>query len=216
MTNNHDLRIATANLKEARALRRLATFDLRAYRASQCWLREQPAQQSAALPGTPRSAREGELYDAPVAGRNAGASRLAIRRLCCAVARTFAAAERSLAVETHASASRRQTCSHGSLHWKHRIASRDLHRLGQERRGHMNFGRASPGLRLIWACSRRIKAADAHAEASLAFYERTVLTALEETEGALWTSHKSNRGNNSWKPLLKPVRKAADLAHQRS
>jgi len=28
MTNNHDLRIATANLKEARALRRLATFDL--------------------------------------------------------------------------------------------------------------------------------------------------------------------------------------------
>src|SRR5437667_3568702 len=27
-TNNHDLRIATANLKEARALRRLTTFDL--------------------------------------------------------------------------------------------------------------------------------------------------------------------------------------------
>jgi multidrug efflux system outer membrane protein len=31
----------------------------------------------------------------------------------------------------------------------------------------------------------RIKAADARAEASLAFYELTVLTALEETEGAL-------------------------------
>src|ERR1051325_8495793 len=28
ITNNHDLRIATANLKEARALRRLSTFDL--------------------------------------------------------------------------------------------------------------------------------------------------------------------------------------------
>ena len=41
-----------------------------------------------------------------------------------------------------------------------------------------------PALDLGCSCAR-IKAADARTEASLAFYERTVLTALEETEGAL-------------------------------
>src|SRR5712691_10727247 len=47
------------------------------------------------------------------------------------------------------------------------------------------------GPRITWAAldlgrvHARIKAADARAEAELALYERTVLIALEETEGAL-------------------------------
>jgi multidrug efflux system outer membrane protein len=61
----------------------------------------------------------------------------------------------------------------------------------------------------------RIKAADARTEASLAFYERTVLTALEETEGAL-----VDFGNEQARQLFLEAsalasQRAADLAHQR-
>lgn len=58
--------------------------------------------------------------------------------------------------------------------------------LGKAGADHWNFGP-----RITWAAldlgrvRARIRAADARAEASLAFYERTVLRALEETEGAL-------------------------------
>src|SRR5207249_273720 len=64
MTNNHDLRIATANLKEARALRRLAAFDLAPTVQANAGYANSLLSKAAALPGTPRSAREGELYDA--------------------------------------------------------------------------------------------------------------------------------------------------------
>src|SRR5437899_6864877 len=64
MTNNHDLRIATANLKEARALRRLATFDFAPTVQANAGYANSLLSKAAALPSTPRDAREIELYDA--------------------------------------------------------------------------------------------------------------------------------------------------------
>jgi NodT family efflux transporter outer membrane factor (OMF) lipoprotein len=64
ITNNHDLRIATANLKEARALRRLTTFDLAPTVQANSGYANSLLSKAAALPGTPRAARERELYDA--------------------------------------------------------------------------------------------------------------------------------------------------------
>src|SRR5439155_18930639 len=63
ITTNHDLRIATANLKEARALRRLTTFDLApTVRANAGY--ENRLLSKAAAPGIPRNAREMEFFDA--------------------------------------------------------------------------------------------------------------------------------------------------------
>jgi multidrug efflux system outer membrane protein len=63
LAHNHDLRIATANLKEARALRRLTTFDLaptiQANAGYENYLRSKAAE-----PFVPRSVRENEFYDA--------------------------------------------------------------------------------------------------------------------------------------------------------
>src|SRR5712691_6091542 len=64
MTNNHDLRIATANLKEARALRRLTAFDLAPTVQANAGYANSLLSKAAAPPGTPRAAREMELYDA--------------------------------------------------------------------------------------------------------------------------------------------------------
>lgn len=64
IAHNHDLRIATANLKEARALRRLSTFDLAPTVQGNAGYQNSLLSKAAALPGTPRDAREGELYDA--------------------------------------------------------------------------------------------------------------------------------------------------------
>src|SRR5262245_61336393 len=64
ITNNHDLRIATANLKEARALRRLVTFDLAPTVTANAGYANRLLSKAAAPPGTPRDARQGELYDA--------------------------------------------------------------------------------------------------------------------------------------------------------
>src|SRR5882672_6651322 len=64
IANNHDVRIATANLKEARALRRLTTFDLAPTVQANAGYANSLLSKAAAPPNTPRSAREGELYDA--------------------------------------------------------------------------------------------------------------------------------------------------------
>src|SRR5216117_4410754 len=64
IAHNHDLRIATANLKEARALRRLTTFDLAPTVQANAGYRNGLLSKSAALPGASRGAREFELYDA--------------------------------------------------------------------------------------------------------------------------------------------------------
>src|SRR5256884_4044432 len=64
ITNNHDLRIATANLNEARALRRLTTFDLAPTVAGNAGYANSLLSKAAAPPGTPRDARQGEFYDA--------------------------------------------------------------------------------------------------------------------------------------------------------
>jgi len=64
ITNNHDVRIATANLKEARALRRLAAFDLAPTVQASGGYTRSLLSKAAALPGTPRDAREGQLFDA--------------------------------------------------------------------------------------------------------------------------------------------------------
>ena len=64
ITNNHDLRIATANLKEARALRRLTTFDLAPTVQANAGYANSLLSKAAALPGVPRDAREVEFYDA--------------------------------------------------------------------------------------------------------------------------------------------------------
>ncbi len=64
ITNNHDVRIATANLKEARALRRLSAFDLVPTVQGNGGYTKQLLSKVAAPPGTPRDAREGEFFDA--------------------------------------------------------------------------------------------------------------------------------------------------------
>src|SRR5438445_5364077 len=64
ITNNHDLRIATANLKEARAFRRLTTFDLAPTVVGNAGYANSLLSKAAAPPGTPRDARQGEFYDA--------------------------------------------------------------------------------------------------------------------------------------------------------
>src|SRR5262245_61170243 len=64
MAHNHDLRIATANLKEARALRRLTTFDLAPTVQANAFYDRRLLSESAALPGTPRDKRELEFFDA--------------------------------------------------------------------------------------------------------------------------------------------------------
>ncbi|MCI0540701.1 MAG: efflux transporter outer membrane subunit [Verrucomicrobiales bacterium] len=63
MARNHDLRIATANVKEARALRRHAVFDLAPTVAAGGSYANSLLSQAAAPPGTPRDAREVEFYD---------------------------------------------------------------------------------------------------------------------------------------------------------
>jgi len=77
------------------------------------------------------------------------------------------------------------------------------------------------GPRITWAAldlgrvHARIKAADAQTEASLAFYERTVLTALEETEGALVDFGQEQSRHQFLATSAEASQKAADLAHQR-
>src|SRR6185369_8224815 len=58
MAHNHDLRIAAANVNEARALRRLTTFDLAPTVQANGSYAKTLLSKTAALPGTPDSARE--------------------------------------------------------------------------------------------------------------------------------------------------------------
>jgi len=77
------------------------------------------------------------------------------------------------------------------------------------------------GPRITWAAldlgrvHARIKAADARTEASLAFYERTVLAALEETEGTLVDFGQEQSRQQFLQTSAEASQKAADLAHQR-
>lgn len=64
IAHNHDLRIATANLKEARALRRLTTFDLAPTVQANALYDNRLLSKAAAFPGTPRDKRELEFFDA--------------------------------------------------------------------------------------------------------------------------------------------------------
>src|SRR3989449_349924 len=64
IAHNHDLRIAAANLKEARALRRLTTFDLAPTVQGNAGYQNGLLSKSATLPGASRGDREFELYDA--------------------------------------------------------------------------------------------------------------------------------------------------------
>lgn len=74
----------------------------------------------------------------------------------------------------------------------------------------------SAGPRISWAALdlgrvyARIKAADARAEASLAQYEQTVLSALEETENALVNYNRER----SRRELLTSAAKASERAHE--
>src|SRR5258707_6740072 len=64
IAHNHDIRIATANLKEARALRRLTTFDLAPTVQANAGYENGLLSKAAAFPGASRGTREFELYDA--------------------------------------------------------------------------------------------------------------------------------------------------------
>jgi outer membrane protein, multidrug efflux system len=63
INSNHDLRIATANLKEARALRRLTTFDLAPTVQANAGYVNELLSKAAAPRGTPRKEREIEFYE---------------------------------------------------------------------------------------------------------------------------------------------------------
>ena len=64
IANNYDVRLATANLKEARALRRLTTFDLAPTVQANAGYANSRVSETVALPGTPRGSRDFEIYDA--------------------------------------------------------------------------------------------------------------------------------------------------------
>lgn len=61
----------------------------------------------------------------------------------------------------------------------------------------------------------RIKAADAHADASLAFYEKTVLRALEETENAMVEFGRLQQRRDYFRSAVTAGEKAARLARLR-
>jgi multidrug efflux system outer membrane protein len=351
ITNNHDVRIATANLKEARALRRLTTFDLAPTVQANAGYANFLLSKAAAPPGTPRSAREGELYDASfdatwefdlfgrvrrsVQAANAGlavaeATRLDVLVTVTAeVARNYfelrglqnqlAVARKNAAVQTETlkitqsrleggrgtdfdvsrsrsllnltlstippleaaiqktiyriavltgqqptalnsdlsapsplpSAMPAIALSNPESLLRRRpdiraaerslaaatarigVATADLFprvtfvgSVGLEADTFAGLGKSgadtwSFGPRITWAALdlgrvlARIKAADARTEASLAFYERTVLTALEETEGALVDFGQEQSRQQFLETSAQASQKAADLAHQR-
>jgi multidrug efflux system outer membrane protein len=64
LAHNLDLRIATANLKEARALRHLTTYDLAPTVQANAGYEHALLSKAAAFPGASRGAREFDLYDA--------------------------------------------------------------------------------------------------------------------------------------------------------
>ena len=76
-------------------------------------------------------------------------------------------------------------------------------------------------MRITWAAldlSRvraRLEAARARAEAQLAFYEKTVLEALEETEGALVELGRARARREHLRAATDSARQAAQLAEQR-
>jgi len=351
VTNNHDLRIATANLKEARALRRLTTFDLAPTVQANAGYANFLLSKAAAPPNTPRSAREGELYDASfdaaweldlfgrvrrsVQAANAGlavaeATRLDVLVTVTAeVARNYfelrglqnqlAVARKNADVQTETlkitqsrldggrgtdfdvSRSRsllnltRSTIppleaaiqktiyrivvltgqqptalttelstpeplpskmpalalgdpaallrrrpdiraaerSLAAATARIGVATADLFprvtfvgSVGLQADTFAGLGKSGAdtwnfGPRITWAAldlgrvQARIKAADARTEASLAFYERTVLTALEETEGALVDFGQEQSRQQFLETSAAASQKAADLAHQR-
>ena len=351
LTNNHDLRIATANLKEARALRRLATFDLAPTVQANASYANSLLSKAAAPPGTPRSAREIEIYDAgfdaiweldffgrvrrSVQAANAQLASVEANRLdalvsvTAEVARNYfelrglqnqlAVARKNADVQTETfkitqsrldggrgtdfDVSRSRSLLNLTLSTippleaaiqkaiyriavltgqqptaltselsapeplppvmpaialgdpatllrrrpdiraaerslaaataRIGIATADLFPrvtfvgsvglqadtfagLGQSGADTWNFGP-----RITWAAldlsrvQARIKAADARTEASLVFYERTVLTALEETEGALVDFGREQSRQQFLETSAQASQKAADLAHQR-
>ena len=79
----------------------------------------------------------------------------------------------------------------------------------------------SVGPRISWAALdlarvyARIKAADAHAEASLAQYQQTVLNALEETENSLTVYNQERTRNEILRSAADASEKAQTLAHLR-
>jgi len=351
ITNNHDLRIASANLREARALRRLTTFDLAPTVQANAGYANGLLSKAAALPGTPRDAREGELYDAgfdasweldffgrvrrsvqaasaevdsadaarldvqvsviaevarnyfelrglqnqlAVARKNAGVqtetlkiteSRLdggrgtdfdvsrsrsllnltlsTIPPLDTAIQKTIyrisvltgqqpdaltpelsepeplPPATPALALGNPASLLRRRPDiraaerSLAAATARIGVATADLFprvtfvgNIGLQAETFAGLGKNGAdtwnfGPRITWAAldlgrvHARIKAADARTEASLAFYERTVLIALEETEGALVDYGQEQSRQRFLGISAEASQKAADLAHQR-
>jgi multidrug efflux pump len=77
------------------------------------------------------------------------------------------------------------------------------------------------GPRITWAAldlgrvAARLKAADARADAELAAYERTVLLALEETEGALVEFGRAQAQREHLRASAQAAQEAATLADQR-
>ena len=96
------------------------------------------------------------------------------------------------------------------------VSASDFSRLGKAGASTYSFG---PNI--TWAAfdlgrvRARIKAADARTEAQLAAYERTVLTALEETEGALVDFGKTHTRRDHLASAALAAGDAVSLANQR-
>src|SRR5204862_146102 len=225
IAHNHDLRIAAANLKEARALRRLTTFDLAPTVQGNAGYQNGLLSKSAALPGASRGNREFELYDASfdatweldlfgrvrrsVQAANAQLGSVEATRLDVLVSVTAEVARNYFelrGLQNQLAVARRNPD----------VQAETFAGLGKSGADTWNFGP-----RITWAAldlgrvHARIKAADARTEASLAFYERTVLTALEETEGTLVDFGQEQSRQQFLQTSAEASQKAADLAHQR-
>ena len=87
---------------------------------------------------------------------------------------------------------------------------------GKAKRDSFLWARASPGRPLIWvACGRESVRAKAQTDAALAAYEGAVLSALEDTEGALISYGRAQSRRESLQVAAAASDKAADLARKR-
>jgi multidrug efflux system outer membrane protein len=103
-----------------------------------------------------------------------------------------------------------------TFHGRAALEAAHLSGLGQSGSEAYSFGP-----RISWAAldlgrvRARLKAADAHAEAQLAFYERTVLAALEETENALVDFGRSQARRDYLQASARAAEQAVTLAEDR-
>src|SRR5437899_2668928 len=231
IAHNHNLRIATANLKEARALRRLAVFDLAPTVQGSAGYSDFLLSKAAAPPGTPRHLRQSELYDAgfdatweidlfgrvrrSVQAANAGLAATEATRLDVLVSVVAEVARNyfELRGQQNQLAVARQNADVQTETLKVTQA-----RLEGGRGTDFDVSRSRSLLNLTLSSIPPLEGGiqkTIHQLAVLTGRQPTVLTALQETEDALVDFGKEQTRQQFLQESAEASQKASDLAHQR-